>query len=290
MKKLIFILSIVLAVSCKKEHKETPKVIAETVDNYNYKDVYGSWVGQFIADSTQGNLEDFAYSNKINVVIKKIENNKVYGKSIVSGNDRPFYGTVKKNGEVLEFEVAEPGDDSYDGKFYFQIKNNKLTGFWFANDKKASVISRKYDLEKQEFKYDPNLMLDEDSEYVDWYSQKLDSTVEVIDGEKEVYFNETYRSASDVILKINASTTKLTEDDLKNLKKLELEIIRNTIFARHGYSFKKKGYRQFFDYVDWYVPVTNNVDNALTSLEKENIILLKKFEKYAEDNYDTFGR
>ena len=83
---------------------------------------------------------------------------------------------------------------------------------------------------------------------------------------------------------------KLQEIDVKNLKKLELEIIRNTIFARHGYTFKKKTYRQFFDPVAWYVPVSNDVSGSLSDLEKENITLLKRFEKYAIDNYDTFGR
>lgn len=82
----------------------------------------------------------------------------------------------------------------------------------------------------------------------------------------------------------------MTETDLKNLKKLELEIIRNTIFARHGYTFKKKAVRQFFDPVDWYVPMYDDVQDKLTTLELKNIALLNRLEKYAEDNYDTFGR
>jgi hypothetical protein len=130
----------------------------------------------------------------------------------------------------------------------------------------------------------------EDEFYVDYYSSKKDTIKEIIDDEEEVYYGELYRSASDVITKLNASKTVLTEEDLKNLKKLELEIIRNTIFARHGYAFKKKNYRQFFDFVDWYMPVSNNVTSALTAVEKENIKLLERFEQYAEDNYDTFGR
>lgn len=78
--------------------------------------------------------------------------------------------------------------------------------------------------------------------------------------------------------------------DLKNLRKLDLQIIRNTVFARHGYSFKKETYRQFFENTDWYVPVSNNVDADLTPLEKDNVALLARLEKYAEDHYDTFGR
>jgi hypothetical protein len=77
---------------------------------------------------------------------------------------------------------------------------------------------------------------------------------------------------------------------LSRIQKLELEIIRNTIFARHGYTFKKKSFRQFFDPIDWYIPVTDNVSNKLTLLEKKNILLLNRFQKYAEDNYDSFGR
>ena len=69
-----------------------------------------------------------------------------------------------------------------------------------------------------------------------------------------------------------------------------VEIIKNAIDARHGYSFKKQTYRNFFEYTDWYVPVSNNVDAELTPLEKENIVLLSRFTKYAEDHYDTFGR
>jgi len=71
---------------------------------------------------------------------------------------------------------------------------------------------------------------------------------------------------------------------------LDLEIIRNTIFARHGYTFKKKAVRQFFDWVNWYIPVTDDVSSKLTPIEKKNIALLQRFEKYATDNYDTFGR
>ncbi|MEP7092671.1 MAG: YARHG domain-containing protein [Flavobacterium sp.] len=99
-----------------------------------------------------------------------------------------------------------------------------------------------------------------------------------------------YRQASESVYQINSSITKLKESQLKNLKKLDLEILRNTIFARHGFAFKTKTVRQFFDFVDWYIPVSSNVDNQLTETEKQNIAILKRFEKYATDNYDTFGR
>jgi hypothetical protein len=130
-------------------------------------------------------------------------------------------------------------------------------------------------------------MAEEYGEYID-FTKGQDKKIKEDDGEE--YTATYYRRASDVITKLNASTTALQEEDLKNLKKLELEIIRNTVYARHGYTFNKRSYRQFFDPVDWYVPMYDNVEDSLTKLEQNNITLLKRFEKYAEDNYDTFGR
>lgn len=101
---------------------------------------------------------------------------------------------------------------------------------------------------------------------------------------------EKNRIASDAVFKINASKQKLSEKDLKNLRKLDLEIIKNSVFARHGYSFKKETYRNFFEQTDWYIPVSNNVDAELSVMEKDNVALLNRFTKYAEDKYDYFGR
>lgn len=288
-KTLVLFLTIIVALSCKKNSEVNSKVNT-IVQNDPYKEYYGNWVGDFVADEISDSLVDYSELNKINLVIKKIENGKAYGQSIVSGNNRPMMGEVKKLENGLEFILKEPGDDKYDGVFEFSIVDNKLMGMWYANDKNAKVISRKYELSKQEFKYNPNLMLPEEGDYVDYYNVKKDTVTEEYEGETETYVNESYRFASDVITQMNGSTTAFKENDLKNLKKLELEIIRNTIYARHGYTFKKRSFRQFFDLVEWYIPISNDVTAELTSLEKENIKLLNRFEKYAEDNYDTFGR
>ena len=289
MKKIFTILFILTLVSCKKEKLENITATAEDP----YKKFYGNWVGDFIA-SVHDTTTNVVYSNKINILIKKIEKNKVFGQSIVAGNSRPLSGEFKKTANGYTFTLIEPGDNKYDGKFEFSIENNILKGTWFSNDKKQHVTQRTYELKKQKFSYNPNAMLPIHEEgYIDYYSLKTDTiNTQQIDSVEvaETYYEETYRSASDIITKLNSSTTKLTEKELKNLKKLELEILRNTIYARHGYTFKKKNYRQFFDSVEWYIPVSENVHTELTSLAKANVKLLKRFEKYAEDNYDSFGR
>lgn len=289
MKKALALVLVILVISCKKEKSE---IATLTTNEDLHTELYGNWVGDFVA-KVYDTTSNFVYVNKINIVIKKIEGNKVFGQSIVAGNSRPITGEFRQVADSLIFTMKEPGDKKDDGKFEFSIKNNVLNGTWFANNKKQAVTQRTFKLKKQSFEYNPNLMLPEDEAYIDYYSEKIDTIVETQTDSTsvpETYYQETYRSAGDVITKINSSTKKLTENDLKNLKKLELEILRNTIYARHGYTFKKKSYRQFFDSVEWYIPVSENVDAKLTALEKANIKLLERFEQYAKDNYDSFGR
>ena len=289
MKKALALVLVILVISCKKGKSE---IATLTTNEDLHTELFGNWVGDFVA-KVYDTTSNFVYVNKINIVIKKIEGNKVFGQSIVAGNSRPIAGEFRHVADSLIFTMKEPGDKKDDGKFEFSIKNNVLNGTWFANNKKQAVTQRTFKLKKQSFEYNPNLMLPEDEAYIDYYSEKIDTIVETQTDSTsvpETYYQETYRSAGDVITKINSSTKKLTENDLKNLKKLELEILRNTIYARHGYTFKKKSYRQFFDSVEWYIPVSENVDAKLTALEKANIKLLERFEQYAKDNYDSFGR
>lgn len=87
-----------------------------------------------------------------------------------------------------------------------------------------------------------------------------------------------------------ASERLLTEDDVANYIKADLRLMRNSIYARHGYSFKMKDIRQEFDREDWYVPMSTDVRNQLTEIEKKNEALIKRYEKYAANFYDDFGR
>lgn len=191
-------------------------------------------------------------------------------------------------------------DEDYEATDYkkLSLKINRITkdsvyGSWAAfNKSSVKAPEKKLKLLKREFVYNPNFMLDEDSDLIDWTNPKefTEKYTDEETGKTEVYKTEKNRFASDAVFKLNASKQKLTEKDLKNLRKLDLEIIKNAVFARHGYAFKKDTYRNFFEATDWYIPVSNNVDNDLSALEKENVALLNRFTKYAEDKYDSFGR
>lgn len=299
MKKIILISFIILLISCKKDKKNNvsqselnvPKEQTQTnIEADDDNDYYGNWVGDFNSEVEDDGEDEYTY-HKINLVIEKITNEKILGHSVVAGNFRPFEGKINPLKEnSYEFEVKEPGDNKYDGEFKFNIQNDTLVGIWSSFNKKIRITDRSYKLTKKEFQYDSSLMLDERGYYQDVYTKKTHKEIMDENDPDSGYVEETFRAGSDVINKLNASTTILTEKQLKNLKKLELEIIRNTIFARHGYTFKKKVARQFFDVQDWYIPVSADVSKDLTEVEKINIKTLQRFEKYAKDSYESFGR
>jgi len=87
-----------------------------------------------------------------------------------------------------------------------------------------------------------------------------------------------------------ASTRALTEKDVENLKNEELRMMRNEIYARHGYSFKLADMREHFDMLDWYMPMAVDITSKLTKVEKDNAALIKRYEKYSAEYYDGFGR
>jgi len=87
-----------------------------------------------------------------------------------------------------------------------------------------------------------------------------------------------------------ASMRLLKPKDVENEMKEDLEFMRNEIFARHGYCFNRKHLRQQFENEDWYVPNTVNIKGFLTDIEKKNIAMIKRYEKYAEEYGDEYGR
>lgn len=278
--------------SNKKQASESTEVLKIKKDS-----IIGFWVGFFEKDEDKyGNDEDifiddgyeWRRENKINISIDKISDSIVIGHSVVAGNNRPFIGTY--NQSTGYFIANEPGDDKYDGTFTFKIEDNKLIGKWEAyNDIKIKY--RQYNLSNVSFNYNPNIMLEQAKRYIDW--RKFTSSKEVIEYDEddtEEWIRKEFSAATDVIYELNASNTLLKKEDIENLKKGDLTIIRNTIYARHGYSFKNRPLRVFFDAQSWYIPVHNDIKSNFTELEKKNIKLLLSFEKNADEYYDYFGR
>ncbi len=256
--------------------KEVEKTVSHVKPEHTY---YASYVGAFEAEEIDHSKKG-TFSNLINISVTGLENGKAEGHSIIAGKDRPFSGTYEQEGSTFQIKANEPGDDINDGRFEFMVDTVKLTasGKWYCNNKQAAVPIRKFDLVKKTFAYNADNNFDESISGAGLYDGKTDE-------------EGSYESITLAVTKLNASKQKLTKKDVENLYKGDLELIRNAIYARHGYSFRNRRMRYIFDnIVEWYIPVNVDVRSNLTELEKENIDLLKRYENHAEKYYDEYSR
>jgi hypothetical protein len=74
------------------------------------------------------------------------------------------------------------------------------------------------------------------------------------------------------------STRLLRETDVEGLTSWDLKVMRNEIFARHGYIFKTDDMTAYFSQKSWYTPRYDDVTYLLTPIEKKNIEFIKRYE------------
>jgi len=80
-------------------------------------------------------------------------------------------------------------------------------------------------------------------------------------------------------LKFSKLDSKLTEEDLKELDKAQLRIMRNAVYARHGRTFKSVDLQSLWECYTWYKKNPNYSDSLLTDIDKYNIELIQKYEQ-----------
>lgn len=78
-----------------------------------------------------------------------------------------------------------------------------------------------------------------------------------------------------------ASSKELTEKDIEGLSKSELRVLRNSIYARHGYTFKDKNLTDFFSQYSWYKATSTDMEaitSQMSEVEKSNVEFIHKHE------------
>jgi len=106
-----------------------------------------------------------------------------------------------------------------------------------------------------------------------WTSWISDSKFEIGTKTKLKFENIYYGKYS------KASTRKLNIDELNQMTRKDLKLMRNEIFARYGYIFKKGGEMDtYFKKQEWYSSQHKNVEQFLTEIEHYNIKLIKQNE------------
>ncbi|MCQ2096738.1 MAG: YARHG domain-containing protein [Fibrobacter sp.] len=74
------------------------------------------------------------------------------------------------------------------------------------------------------------------------------------------------------------SSSEVSPQDFSELSTADLRILRNSIFARHGYKFKSKDLRDYFGKYSWYKSEFDNVSDKLSVVEKKNVNMLSSLE------------
>lgn len=74
------------------------------------------------------------------------------------------------------------------------------------------------------------------------------------------------------------STREVTPKDLENKTPEQLRIMRNWIYARHGYIFKSPDLTEYFSKFSWYNPTSKNVTSQLNKIELANIQAIQAYE------------
>lgn len=70
----------------------------------------------------------------------------------------------------------------------------------------------------------------------------------------------------------------VTDGDIRNLNGSQLRIMRNYIFARHGYIFQSDDLRRYFNQYSWYEPRYSDVSSQLNKVEKANVNKIRSYE------------
>ncbi len=74
------------------------------------------------------------------------------------------------------------------------------------------------------------------------------------------------------------STRLLRQSDMEGLTSWDLKVMRNEIFARHGYIFRTQEMIDYFSQKSWYTPRYDDVSSLLSSIEKKNVEFIKIYE------------
>lgn len=72
----------------------------------------------------------------------------------------------------------------------------------------------------------------------------------------------------------------ITDEKLESLDDKTIELIKNEIYARHGYIFTDRALKKYFETFSWYKPNDDYSPKLLNQTEKANLKIIKKFQSH----------
>ncbi len=206
-----------------------------------------------------------------------------------SGDDSGYLLPNSSKTKLTENDVL-----SLDKKWWPYARNEIYArhGYIFNND-----TYQKYFNQKSWYKKNSKFSTS-DLNSVEWYNMKLIKDMEDKYKDKPTpthSSNPTTKPTSDNMPHVpeaakkigassyifaNSSNTKLTQSDIEGISKTLWPYARNEIYARHGYTFTKAKFSEYFENKTWYSKKSGFSTSQFNSTEWYNIKLIK----WMEDN------
>ena len=120
-------------------------------------------------------------------------------------------------------------------------------------------------------------------EWQDWYKPVKDQSKVKLNATEEA--NVKIIEAYEKKIREKLTNEPLSAELLEGLFVEDLRVLRNEIFARHGYVFKDKELQKTFEAMNWYKPdptlTSDKIPTVLSEVEFKNITAIKAAEEYA---------
>ena len=181
--------------------------------------------------------------------------------------------------EAKRHDVVEPGDLRYwqtreipDEKLY----SDTSAGWRIMIAEIEAIHGKRFDNEpwlqkyfEERYWYKPNAAYS--SEVLNSFERK---NLENLNAKSSEYRNSEI-SIGDMDKFQNAL---LREEQLKGLTLNDLRFIRNEFWARNGRKFVTPGFKQVFEWRDWYKPLKDQTKVKLNEIEEQNVKLIESIE------------
>lgn len=192
---------------------------------------------------------------------------------------------VERTGKVILTRIYKYNSK---GNLIFEFDDKITNGTSYKYDLKNNLIEKKNSQASTKYNYD---------DYGNWISEIIDyGDYQYITKRNIDYYSENEiksKKHTNVLLNSKQNNTNkisnfnstdefnkiISLSDIKGKTSFELKIMRNEIFARHGYIFKTVDMKEYFNKQTWYSPKYEDVSSKLSTIEKKNIEFLKSNER-----------
>jgi hypothetical protein len=174
--------------------------------------------------------------------------------------------SLNSKGEYVDSKLIF---ENLDSTYYYFSDREADFGRYFLNDSTADLVINGSIAEYQKYS---NL-----TKHI-FYRIHKDGKISqlnsnrIFDFTKFTIIDESYFMGTFVIMdKHENSNDKENAAVTDCLDREDLDLMRNEIYADYGYIFKTEKWKKYFESKNWYRPKYNDVDNFLSSIDKENL-------------------